>query len=60
MDQTNENWTEKRVDQLEKRISNHEDRCGKRIDGVYWTVYWAMLLVFAAFYVAALVAATQA
>jgi tetrahydromethanopterin S-methyltransferase subunit G len=62
MDQTQDNWTEKRLDRLEKRTDDRflqlERRNDKRVDGVYSTILWTMLVVFAVVYVAALVAAS--
>jgi hypothetical protein len=48
MDSVRDKWLEKRLDRLEKRI-----------DGVYWTIYWVMLIVFAALYTAGLIIAAQ-
>ncbi len=63
MEQMQDHWTEKRLDRLEnrleERITNLEARHGKRIDGVYSTIYWVMLIVFAGIYVAGLVAVAQ-
>jgi hypothetical protein len=57
MEQTRDNWTDARVDRLEKRIGDLETRSAQRIDGVYSTIYYVMLTVMMGLAIGSVVAA---